>query len=71
MTEQWMCLFDGRAGARARAVFTSEEQARQFAAQHAELMTVTGVPLKWDDTNDLTMLTTPAGNYRIMRMNVA
>jgi hypothetical protein len=64
--EQWICLFEGRAGARARAVFATEEQAKQFAERHAQL-TATGMPLKWNDTNDPMELTTPVGEYRIVR----
>jgi len=62
--EQWACVFDGRAGARARAVFPSEEQAKQFAERHA-LLTATGIPLKWSDSVDPTVLVTPVGDYRI------
>jgi hypothetical protein len=61
--EQWICLFEGRAGARARAVFATEEQARQFAEQHAQI-TATGMPLKWNDNVDPMVLTTPLGDYR-------
>jgi hypothetical protein len=57
---QWICLFEGRAGAKARAVFATEEQAKQFAEQHAQV-TATGMPLKWNDTNDPMVLTTPLG----------
>lgn len=59
-------MFEGRAGAKARAVFATEKQARLFAEQHA-LVTVTGMPLKWNDTADPMVLTTPVGDYRIAR----
>jgi hypothetical protein len=60
----WICLYEARGGAKARAVFATEEEARQFAERHAQV-TATRMPLKWDDTNDPTMLTTPMGNYWI------
>jgi hypothetical protein len=66
MAEQWICLFDGRAGATARAVFATEEQARQFAERHAQL-SASGMPLKWNTINNLIVLTTPVGNYWIVR----
>ncbi len=45
VAEHWICFFDGRAGAQARAVFATEELAKQFAERHAEV-TATGMPLK-------------------------
>lgn len=69
MTERWTCLFEGRAGAKARAVFASEQQAREFAERHAQT-TDLGVPLRWSDTNDTNdgvVLTTHAGEYHIKR----
>jgi hypothetical protein len=35
MADQWICLFLARSGMKARAVFATEEQAKQFAEQHA------------------------------------
>jgi hypothetical protein len=49
MAEQWVCVFDGRAGGHARAVFVSREQARQFAERHAQAVTPSGMSLKWED----------------------
>lgn len=63
VAQQWICMFEGRAGAKARAVFPTEEQARQFAERHAQVMP--SMPLKWNDTNGPTVLTTPYGDYRI------
>ena len=59
-------MFEGREGARARAVFATDEQAKQFVEQHAQV-TATGMPLKWNDTNNPMVLTTPVGEYRIVR----
>jgi hypothetical protein len=67
VAEQWICLFEARTGAKARAVFATEEQARQFAERHARV-SATGVPLKWEDTNDPHVLTTPVGTYSIIRI---
>ena len=47
-------------------MFATEEQAKQFAEQHAQV-TATGMPLKWNDTTDPMVLTTPLGDYRITR----
>jgi hypothetical protein len=68
VAEQWICLFEGRAGAKARATFATEEQAKQFAERHAQLSS-RGMPLTWNDTNDPVTLTTPFGNYQIVRMD--
>jgi hypothetical protein len=46
MAEQWMCVFDGRAGARARAVFVSREEARQVAERHAQVLDAGRMSLK-------------------------
>ena len=69
MAEHWVCLFDGRAGARAQAMFPSKDEARQFAERHARALGTIGVPLRWNDLDDPTVLTTPAGTYRLVRMN--
>jgi hypothetical protein len=69
VAEQWVCVFDGRAGSRARAIFASEEQARQFAGRHAQAMTTTGVPLKWSDTNESAVLIRLLGKYWIARIS--
>jgi hypothetical protein len=61
--EQWACFFNGRAGARAQAVFGSKEEARQFANRHARYTTPRETPLKWEDTNKLT---TQLGDYMIV-----
>lgn len=66
MAEQWTCLFEGRTGAKARAVFATLEQAKQFAERHAHEVSALGMPLKWNDTDPL-VLTTPLGTYRILR----
>jgi hypothetical protein len=65
MAEQWVCVFDGRPGARARAVFVSKEQARQFAERHAQAVAPSGMPLNWEDTNETTVLTTQLGDYLV------
>ena len=46
--EQWICLFEGRAGAKARAVFATEHQAKQYAERHAQVAAA-GIPLKWNE----------------------
>ena len=35
VTQQWTCAYHGRAGARANATFSSVQQAKQFAEDHA------------------------------------
>jgi hypothetical protein len=49
MADQWICLFLARSGMKARAVFATEEQAKQFAEQHAQV-SAPGMPLKWNDS---------------------
>jgi hypothetical protein len=61
----WICLFLARSGLKARAVFATEEQAKQFAEQHAQV-SAPGMPLIWNDSADPLVLTTPAGNYWIV-----
>jgi hypothetical protein len=68
MTEGWICVFKGRAGAKAQASFASEEQAREFAERHARTM-VTAIPLRWSDNDNEKVLTTIFGDYRIVRTN--
>jgi hypothetical protein len=61
-------VFEGCAGARARASFLSEEQAREFAERHALTM-LTAIPLKWSDNDNERVLATIFGDYRIVRTN--
>ena len=63
-------LVEGRAGAKAHAVFATEEQAKQFAERHAK-EGAAGMPLKWNDSIDPIVLTTPVGEYRITRTDEA
>jgi hypothetical protein len=63
--EEWICLYEGRTGAKASAVFATEEQAKQFAERHAQASTP-GMRLKWNDTNMPIVLTTSGGNYWIV-----
>ena len=66
--KQWVCFFNGRAGGRAQAVFGTKQEARQFAERHARSITPSGIPLKWDDASESTMLTTQLGDYLIARI---
>jgi hypothetical protein len=61
----WICVFDGRAGGRARAVFDTRDRAIQFAERHARGVTPTGDPLKWEDANTATVSTTQIGDYLV------
>jgi hypothetical protein len=65
MAEQWMCVYRGLAGAHARARFETKDQARQFAERHARAVAPIGMPLKWEDSNDSTVLTTQLGEYLV------
>jgi hypothetical protein len=66
---RWECVFDGRAGGYARAVFASREQARQFAERHAKSIVPSGMPRKWEDTaEESTVLVTQLGHYLIAPM---
>ena len=66
--KQWVCFFNGRAGSRAQAVFGTKQEARRFAERHARSITPSGMPLKWADANESTMLTTQLGDYVIVRI---
>ena len=66
VTERWICVFEGRAGARAQASFGSEAQAKEFAERHALTM-ATAIPLKWSDNDNERVLATSFGEYRIIR----
>ena len=47
-------------------MFGTKEEARQFADRHARFTTPREMPLKWEDTNQSTTLTTQLGDYVIM-----
>jgi len=63
MAMRWVCVFEGRAGGRARAVFGSSDQARLFAERHARATLPGGVPLAWEHTSDASVLATALGVY--------
>ena len=65
MAERWVCVFDGRAGGRARAVFGTSDEAREFAERHARAMAPGGLPLKWEDSSEAMVLTTALGVYLV------
>ena len=66
MSEHWLCVFDAFAGAHARAVFASKEQAMQFAERHALAAAPSGMPLKWEDAGHSSVLSTQLGDYLIV-----
>ena len=68
MAEQWVCVFNGRAGGHARAVFVTKEQATQFAERHARAFTPSNRPLKWEVVKDSIVLTTQVGDYLVAPM---
>jgi hypothetical protein len=47
-------------------VFGTKEEARQFAERHARSITPRSMPLKWEEANESTMLTTLLGDYVIV-----
>jgi len=65
MPEHWGCVFDGRAGGHARAVFATSDAAQQFAERHARAVAPGGLPLKWEDTGASLVLTTALGVYLV------
>ena len=65
MTERWMCIFDAWAGAHARGVFPTKQEAMRFAERHAHAVASTGTPLKWEDTGQSSVLLTQLGDYLI------
>ena len=46
-------------------MFGTKGEARQFAERHARSMMPNGMPLKWEDANESTLLTTQLGDYAI------
>jgi hypothetical protein len=64
VAEEWICVFNGRAGGHARAVFESKDHATRFAEQHARAVGP-GMPLKWEDSNEATLLLTQLGDYLV------
>lgn len=65
MAQTWVCVVAGRAGAHARAVFSTKDQARPCAERHARAMAPGGLPLKWEDTSASLLLSTLLGDCRI------
>ena len=70
LAEQWVCSYSGRAGAKASAVFATQEEAKAFVERHAQL-TSARAPLEWNDNGDSTTVTTPTAVYRIARADPA
>jgi hypothetical protein len=69
MTEQWLVEFIGAAGAQARAVLKSEDQARAFAEQLAQsMLPVHRTPLLWSNVDGVALLSTALGNYRVQQV---
>ena len=66
MAEHWVCVFEGRAGGQARAVFETSEQARGFAERHARSSIPPDAPFTWDDVSEsAAVLMTQLGIYRV------
>jgi len=65
MAEQWMCVLHGLAGGRARGLFETRDQARAFAERHARAIGVSLMPHEWQDTDDISVLRTQLGEYRV------
>jgi hypothetical protein len=51
----WTCSFRARAGPRASAIFSTDEQARGFAERHAGL---SAAPFIWTEIDDAWLLST-------------
>lgn len=60
-----MCVFDSRAGAHARALFPTRQQAVEFAERHARVTAPPGTPLRWEDAGHRSVLSTPVGDFLI------
>jgi hypothetical protein len=63
-----MCVFEGRAGSTARAVFDSQEQAMRFAERHTQTMHPAATLIEWQHVNGESVADVPAGHYRILRV---
>ncbi len=59
---RWQCTFEGRAGRRAHATFTSVDEARAFAERHAQ---AGGTGGEWVEAASSWLLTTPVGSYKV------
>ena len=67
---RWVCVFNGRSGGHARALFATRNQARQFAERHALSFVPTDSKLNWVDSSaDSSVLTTQVGNYLVTRID--
>jgi hypothetical protein len=69
--DAWICVFDPRAGSRARAVFETRDRAMRFAEHHANAVTPGGAPLKWEDAESAAVSTTALGEYLVARQNMS
>jgi len=63
----WVCAFLSRTGVRTQASFATKHQGRNFAEPHARAFTSTGMPLKWLEMVDASVLTTALGEYQVTR----
>ena len=63
MPQVWTCSFHGRAGASARAIFSTRVQAAAFAERHAAQA---GEPIEWlEEPDGSWFLSTSHGGYRV------
>jgi hypothetical protein len=65
MAKRWMCVFEGRTGAGARAEFATKEEAWQCAERHARATTAGEICLKWEDRADAAVARTLLGYYLV------
>ncbi len=63
----WFCVYRDRAGAHARANFDTKDLAKQFAERHARAVAPNGMPVKWEDAGNTTVLTMARGDYVVVR----
>jgi hypothetical protein len=67
---RWVCVFNGRSGGHARALFATRNQARQFAERHALSFVPADSKLNWVDSSaESSVLTTQVGNYLVARID--
>lgn len=64
--ERWVCAYESRSGGRARAIFASHEQARDFAERHARLSCMIASPIKWTEVDGSWVLRTENAEYVII-----
>jgi hypothetical protein len=69
LARHWACVFQSRSGGRARALFATKNQAKQFAERHALAFAPADPKPTWAETVDASVLTTQVGEYVVTHID--